>query len=37
MNNNVNPNENLNQNNNLAQGSTNNVPTDVNNNPGVYS
>ena len=34
MNNNVNPNENLNQNNNLAQGSTNNVPTDVNNNPG---
>ena len=35
MNNNVNPNENLNQNNNLAQGSTNNVPTDVNNNPGV--
>ena len=35
MNNNVSPNENLNQNNNLAQGSTNNVPTDVNNNPGV--
>lgn len=33
MNNNVNPNENLNQNNNLAQGSTNSVPTDVNNNP----
>ena len=35
MNNNVNPNENLNQNNNLAQGSTNSVPTAVNNNPGV--
>ncbi len=33
MNNNVNPNENLNQNNNLAQGSTNSVPTAVNNNP----
>ena len=33
MNNNVNPNENLNQNNNLTQGSTNNVPTAVNNNP----
>ena len=32
MNNNVNPNENLNQNNNLTQGSTNSVPTDVNNN-----
>lgn len=35
MNNNVNPNENMNQNNNLTQGSTNNVLTDVNNNPGV--
>lgn len=32
MNNNVNPNENMNQNNNLTQGSTNSVPTDVNNN-----
>ena len=35
MNNNVNPNENMNQNSNLTQGSTNNVLTDVNNNPGV--